>query len=78
MGEQRVQRAIPREVALEICQQIRQENRGRWFSWNAWWCWGCVRFTVGEPEKLCFHNPPDYRGCAQVNRRYDRQMERAG
>jgi len=64
--------AIPQDVAQQLCQEIRQENRGKWWRWQAWWCWGCATFTKGEPTKMCWHNPPENRGCAQVNARYDR------
>jgi len=64
--------AIPREVAFKLCEQIREENRGKWYSFYRMWCWGCYRFSRGDPAKLCFSNHPDYRGCTQVNKRYDK------
>lgn len=64
--------AIPEDTARRLCDQIRQANRGRWYSFYCWWCWGCVTFTGGEPAKMCFANKPGNRGCSQVNARYDR------
>ncbi len=65
-------RAIPQDIALKLCKEISTANRGRrWYTFNGLWCWGCVRFS-GDPARRCFANRPDYRGCAQVNARYDR------
>ena len=66
--------AIPRQTALALCQAIRDENRGKWWRWTAWWCWGCEKASGGDPVKMCWHNPPDHRGCARVNGRFDRRV----
>jgi hypothetical protein len=63
--------AIPKELALRLCREIREEQRGKWYSWTAWWCRGCETASKGDPAKMCFSNHPEYRGCLQVNRRYD-------
>jgi len=68
---------IPRDVAEQLCAQIRQGNRGKWYTFNGMWCWGCAKFSGGNPAKLCFSSQPDYRGCAQVNARYDQQTTAA-
>lgn len=65
--------AIPRDVALQLCEEIQQDNRGKWHRWTAWWCWGCARASKGDPAKKCFSNHPQYRGCLQVNARHDRE-----
>jgi len=64
--------AIPEEVAIRLCEEIRKENHRRWYSFYGMWCWGCNKFSKGDITKLCFSNHPDRRGCAQVNKRYDR------
>jgi len=65
--------AIPQATAWQICAEIRQENRGKWYTFNGLFCWGCVRFTNGDLTKMCVSAGPDYRGCAQVNARYDQR-----
>ncbi len=65
--------AIPQEQAVSICEEIRRENRGKWYTVNGMWCWGCTTFTKNDPSKRCFTSQPDYRGCAQVNKRFDNQ-----
>ena len=34
-------------------------------------CGDCVKASKGNPEKMCFYKPPDYRGCGLVNRGFD-------
>lgn len=67
--------AIPREKALQLCTEIREENRRKWYTPAGMMCWGCLTFSKGDPAKMCFSSRPDYRGCYQVNARYDRQVK---
>lgn len=64
--------AIPLEIALQLCAEIQQANRGKWYTSGGMMCRGCVRFSHGDPAKMCFSNRPDNRGCYQVNARYER------
>jgi len=32
-----------------------------------------MRFSKGDPAKMCVGSQPDYRGCNLVNARYDRE-----
>lgn len=65
--------AIPRDAALQLCQEIRKENHGKWYKWTAWMCWGCTTFGKNDVDRMCVGSQPDYRGCLQVNARYDQQ-----
>ena len=65
---------IPEEVAKKLCQEIRSNNRHRWYSWYWIWCWGCLTFSRGNPARMCFSNRPGNRGCSQVNRRYEQPI----
>ena len=60
--------AIPKDVAYQICAEIKEGKAGGWFTQY----WGCVRFSKGDPTKMCVSSQPDYRGCKLVNERYDR------
>jgi len=62
---------IPREIALRLCAEIRQENRGKRFSVARMQCWGCTRYAKGDPDKMCFSNRDGNRGCNLVNKRYE-------
>ncbi len=70
--------AIPRDVAFQLCAEIRQAYRGKWYTFAGWQCWGCATFSKGEPARMCVSSRADYRGCNLVNSRYDRQMRQAG
>ncbi len=70
--------AIPCEVALRLCEQISEANRGKWYSFNGLWCLGCVAASKDDPTKRCWHNAPHNRGCGQVNARYDHQLQAIG
>jgi hypothetical protein len=65
--------AIPREVASRLCEQIRQEQQGRWYTLNGLWCWGCATFTGGDVARRCWASNAETRGCTQVNAGYDRK-----
>lgn len=67
-----VEKAIPKEIAEELCAEIRKQYRGKWWSVVGLQCWGCVTFTKGDVAKMCLHNAPGHRGCSLVNFRYDR------
>ncbi|MGD9094207.1 MAG: hypothetical protein PVF74_15270 [Anaerolineales bacterium] len=63
--------AIPKEMALQLCNQIRQQYGGKWYTFAGLHCWGCTTFCKGDPARMCFSNQPGYRGCNLVNARYD-------
>jgi uncharacterized protein (DUF779 family) len=62
------QEAIPKQEAVKLCSEIRAEKGVRLFSQ----CWGCMRFSKGDAEKMCFSSKPDNRGCGLINKRFDR------
>ena len=66
-------KAIPREVALRLCEEIRTENRGKWYTFNGLWCLGCTTFNQADQTKMCWHSSPQNRGCGQVNKRHAEQ-----
>jgi hypothetical protein len=59
--------AIPEDVALQLCSEIRNEKKVKLFTQ----CWGCVKFSKGDPAKMCFSSQPGNRDCSIVNKRYD-------
>jgi len=69
---------LPKDQALALCEQLRAENRGKWYTYQTWWCWGCTTFTKGDPAKRCFANAAGNRGCLQVNERFDRAYPGTG
>lgn len=67
--------AIPKEVAVKFCAEIREENRGKWYTFAGMQCKGCTTFSKGDSTKMCFNNGADYRGCNLVNARHDNKKE---
>ncbi len=62
--------SIPRETAERLCTEIRAENQRRRLSPAAMQCWGCVKFSKGDPAKMCFSNKEGNLGCNLVNKRW--------
>ena len=59
--------SIPFDIAFDFCKQYREKHKVRMFSQ----CWGCIRFSKGNPEKMCFYKPPSNNGCKLVNQLYE-------
>ena len=55
------------DKAFELCNLHREKYGVRMFSQ----CWGCVRFSKGDPEKMCFYKPPNNDGCIYVNKMFE-------
>jgi hypothetical protein len=66
---------IPKEIALQLCAEIRQQYQGKWWTLAGMQCMGCNAATKGDMTKRCVSNEPGYRGCNLVNARYDRQAK---
>ena len=62
--------AIPREVALQLCAEIREENRGKWYRFAHLQCWSCMTFAKGSSDKMCLSGKEGHRGCNLINKRY--------
>ncbi len=68
--------AIPKETAERLCMEIREQNRGKWYTFNGLWCLVCAKQAGNDTAKMCFSNKnvAGYRGCTQVNKRFDSLM----
>jgi len=62
--------AIPGETALQLCAEIHEENRGRWYRFAYLQCWGCITYAKGNPDKMCLSSPQGYRVCNLINKCY--------
>ncbi|MEE8414347.1 MAG: hypothetical protein V3R96_07325 [Dehalococcoidales bacterium] len=58
---------IKKSVALLLCDKIRQENSGRWYTWGGLTCWSCMRSSKGNPAKMRMRKKKGYLGCRLVN-----------
>jgi hypothetical protein len=61
--------SISLELANKLCQAYTEQHKVRLFSQ----CWGCLKYSKNNPEKMCFYNPPNNDGCRFVNELYKSQ-----
>ena len=64
--------ALPRDVALQLCAEIREQYRGKWYTLAGMQCMGCLAASKGEISKMCVGSRADNRGCNLVTARFDR------
>jgi len=66
---------IPEDVALEICELIRKQNKEKKISFSKAQCWGCMKVSnkKNDVRYRCYYNSPnlDNRGCQLINKVYD-------
>ena len=62
--------SISLEEAFKLCQMYIVKHKAKLFSQ----CWGCLKFSKSNPEKMCFYKPPDNNGCRFVNKEYEDQI----
>lgn len=67
---------IPGDIALQLCQEIREENARKRFGAGKMQCKFCYKFGRDNPEKLCIFANEQNRGCSQVNKRYDKRYKK--
>jgi hypothetical protein len=69
------EKPIPKDEAFRLCALIREQNQGRLYTFGGMMCWGCMTFGKNDPARMCVSSRPDYRGCLQVNARFDRSQQ---
>ena len=70
--------AIPKDMALQLCAEIRQAYLGKWYTLAGLQCWGCTTFSKGNTTKMCVSSRPDFRGCNLVNARHAQRISSTG
>jgi len=63
---------IPKQAALQLCEEIRTQYKGKWYTLAGMQCMGCLTASKGDPAKMCVSSRSDYRGCNLVTARYNR------
>ncbi|MAE10620.1 MAG: hypothetical protein QGI51_04420 [Dehalococcoidales bacterium] len=58
---------IKKSVALMLCDGIRRENSGKWYTWDGLTCWSCQRSAKGKLARMRMRKKTGYRGCRLVN-----------
>lgn len=61
---------IPKDMAIKICDEIREESKNKRFSFLGYGCLGCNKFSEGKNEKMIWNKNPGNSGCYLVNARY--------
>ena len=61
---------ITKDEAIKLCDQIRNERKGKWCSIALMQCWGCYKFSGGDYNKMCLKSESGYDGCNLINKRY--------
>jgi hypothetical protein len=62
-----------REVADQLCAEIRQRSQGKWWALTGMRRMGCTTASRSDPTRLCIGNAPPYGGCNLGNGWYDRR-----
>ena len=68
-GEMIAEIKLSLQKAYAFCEHHREENKVRIFSQ----CWGCVKYSKEDPEKMCFYDPPNDNACKFVNRQAEKE-----
>ena len=58
---------IPFRIAEKLCLEIRNAQDK---VFRPMQCWGCMRYSKGDPMKMCFSQNPHNTGCKLVNKAY--------
>ncbi len=43
---------LPKDLAVRMCAEIRNENLDQLFSATRWQCWGCLTFSGGYHSRM--------------------------
>jgi len=71
---EKLNRPIPEEIAIQICQEIRESNKKKRFSFGKMQCWGCSKFSKETKETCIYRAGENMRGCQLVNKVYDKRF----
>lgn len=70
MAENVIVDAIPLEMAVKLCAEIRAEAEKNWHTPAARWCWSCQQSSKGDSSQCGYLRAPGNRGCILINSRY--------
>jgi len=71
---ERTKTDIPKDLAIQLCTEISQHYKGKWWTLAGMQCMGCNAATKGDITKRCVRSAPGYWGCNLVNTRYDKKI----
>jgi len=64
---------ISEEIALQICEEVREQNKKKKFSFAKTQCWGCMKYSQkkNDIKHRCIFSDENNRGCNLVNKIFD-------
>ena len=64
---------IPEEVALQICEEVRERNKKKKLSFAKAQCWGCMKYShkKNDIRHRCIFGEENNIGCHLVNKIFD-------
>ena len=64
---------IPEDIALKLCEDVRERNSKKEISLAKVQCWGCTKYSnrKGDIKHRCIFFNENNRGCHLVNRIFD-------
>ncbi len=64
---------IPEEIALKICEEVREQNKKKKFSFAKVQCWGCMKYSQKKNDirHRCIFSDENNRGYQLVNKIFD-------
>ncbi len=71
-----MEEAIPKDIALQLCEEIREESARKKFGSGKMMCWGCIKATKDNIKGRCVFANELNRGCSQINKRYDKRYKK--
>ena len=69
----RLKNPIPEDVALQLCEEIREQNSKKKINLAKWQCWGCMKYSnkKNDIRHRCIFADENNRGCHLVNNMFD-------
>ncbi|MFW9875494.1 MAG: hypothetical protein ACFFG0_20500 [Candidatus Thorarchaeota archaeon] len=66
-------KSIPEDIALQICEEVKEHNREKKLSFSKVQCWGCMKYSnrKNDVKHRCIFSDGYNRGCNLVNKIYD-------
>jgi hypothetical protein len=68
----KVSTSIPEDIAIKLCDEVREINSKKKISFRKGQCWGCMKFSKRNIKNRCIFSKENNRGCQMVNERFDK------
>lgn len=64
---------IPEELAFQLCEEVREQNKKKKISFAKGQCWGCMKYSQKKDDirHRCIFGEENNRGCYLINKIFD-------